>query len=420
MQTLRVDVIRNLKEGAGKTGAEVARGRLRGGFVVVEVALALTLTIGAGLLLRTFANLRGVEKGFDARNTLSFYISPRGKSEDTVANMNDLYRRALERLRGLPGVEAAALTNKLPLDRWFNLPYMLPGQSKPSGSAEYRLISNDYFSVMKMSLRRGRQFSDGDVVGAEPVIIINEAFARRNIANVEPLGGEVYICCGERGDLAMRRVVGVVNDTKQRGLDRLAPPTVFIPIGQATEGMKDLAQGVNFVIRTTGNPLALSAAVRDEMSRIDPSAPVMGLRSMEQLVGRAVAPQRFNMSLLGLFAALGLVLAAVGIYGVMAYGVSQRTREIGLRVALGAQESDVMKMVVKQGMMMAMLGIAIGLIAAFALTRMMEKLLLGVSATDPLTFVVITLLLTIVALLACYIPARRAARVDPMVALNRD
>jgi predicted permease len=420
MQTLRVDVIRNLKEGAGKTGLEVARGRLRGGLVVVEIALALTLTIGAGLLLRTFANLRGVEKGFDARNTLSFYISPRGKSEDTVANMNDLYRRSLERLRGLPGVEAAALTNKLPLDRWFNLPYMLPGQSKPSGSAEYRLISNDYFNVMKMSLRRGRQFSDGDVVGAEPVIIINEAFARRNIADVEPLGQEVYFCCGEGGDLAMRRVVGVVNDTKQRGLDRPAPPTVFIPIGQATEGMKDLARGVNFVIRTTGNPLALSAAVRDEMSQIDPTAPVMGLRSMEQLVGRAVAPQRFNMSLLGLFAALGLVLAAVGIYGVMAYGVSQRTHEIGLRMALGARGGDVVKMVVKRGMALAMIGIAIGLCASYALTRLMKTLLFDVSATDPLTFTVIALLLAIVALTACWIPARRAAKVDPMVALRTE
>jgi predicted permease len=166
LQTLRVDVNQNLKERAGKTGVEVARGRLRGALVVVEIALALTLTVGAGLLLRTFANLRGVEKGFDARNALTFYILPRGEKYDTVAETNDLYRRALERLRSLPGVEAAALTNQLPLDRWFNLPYMLAGQTKPSASAEYRLISSDYFNVMKMSLRRGRQFNDGDVVGA--------------------------------------------------------------------------------------------------------------------------------------------------------------------------------------------------------------------------------------------------------------
>jgi len=418
LQTLRVDVIRNLKEGAGKTGAEGARGRLRGALVVAEIALALTLAVGAGLLLRTFANLRGVDKGFDSRDTLTFYISPRGKSYDTVAKMNDLYRRALERLRSLPGVESAALTNQLPLDRWFNLPYMLAARSEPSGSAEYRLISNDYFDVMKMSLRRGRHFNEGDVVGAEPVIIINEAFARRNFANVEPLGQEVYVCCGGRGDLAMRRVVGVVNDTKQRNLSRPADAMVFIPTEQATEGMKEFARCPKFVLRTTGSPLALGAAVRSEMRMLDPAVPVDGLRSMEQLVGRSVAPQRFYMSLLGLFAALGIVLAAVGIYGVIAYSVSQRTHEIGLRMALGAREGDVMKMVVRRGMALAGAGVAIGLIASYALTRLMKTLLFGVSATDPLTFTVIALSLAIVALLACWIPARRAAKVDPMIALR--
>src|SRR5262245_42011048 len=416
LQTLRVDAIRNLKEGAGKSGLDVARGRLRGALVVVEVALALTLTVGAGLLLRTFANLRGVEKGFDARNMLTFYISPRGENYDTAQKMNDLYRRALERFRGLPGVESAALTNQLPLNRWFNLPYRLAGQNKPS-SAEYRLISTDYFSAMKMSLRRGRQFNEGDAAGAEPVTVINEAFARRNFANVDPLGQEVYVCC-ERGDLAMRRVMGVVNDTKQRGLSQPAPATVFIPIGQATEGMKEFTQYASFVLRTTGDPLSLSAAIRNEMRGLDAAVPVRGLRSMEQLVGRAVAPQRFNMSLLGLFAALGLILAAVGIYGVMAYGVSQRTHEIGMRMALGAQTHDVMRMVVKRGMALSLVGVAIGLTASYALTRLMKTLLFGVSATDPLTFIVIALLLTVVALLACWIPARRATKVDPMVSLR--
>lgn len=417
LQTLRVDVIRNLKEGSGKTGVDVTRGRLRGALVVVEVALALTLTVGAGLLLRTFANLRGVEKGFDARNTLTFEISTKGKKYDTMAKTNDLYSRALERFRSLPGVEMAALTNKLPLDRWFNLPYRMAGQDRPS-SAEYRLISNDYFNVMRMSLRRGRQFNDSDVAGAEPVIIINEAFARRNFANVEPIGQEVYACCGAGGDLAMRRVVGVVNDTKQRSLSRPAEATVFLPIGQASEEIKEIAHYASFVLRTAGDPLALSAAIHNEMRGLDPSAPLRGLRSMEQLVGGATAKQQFNMSLLGLFAALGLLLAAVGIYGVMAYGVSQRTHEIGLRLALGAQTRDVMRLVVKQGMALAMTGVAIGLIASYALTRLLKTFLFGVSATDPFTFTVIALLLALVALLACWIPARRATKVDPMVALR--
>jgi putative ABC transport system permease protein len=413
-----VDVIRNLKEGAGKTGADVARGRLRSVLVIVEVALALTLTVGAGLLLRTFANLRGVEKGFDERNILTFEISPKGKNYDTVAKVKDLYGRALERFRGLPGVEMAALTNKLPLDRWFNLPYRLAGQSQRAGSAEYRLISNGYFNVMKMSLRRGRQFNEGDVAGSEPVVIINEAFARRNFSDVEPLGQEVYVCCGERGDLAMRRVVGVISNTKQRGLDSPAPGTVFIPIGQATEGMGEQTRFASFVLRAAGDPSALIAAVRSEISQLDPAVPVRGVRSMEQLVGTSVAPQRFNMSLLGLFAALGLVLAAVGIYGVIAYGVSQRTHEIGLRMALGAQASDVMKMVVGRGMALAMIGVAVGLGASYALTRLMKTLLFGLSATDPLTFTVIALSLGLIALLACWIPARRAAKVDPMIALR--
>jgi len=216
----------------------------------------------------------------------------------------------------------------------------------------------------------------------------------------------------------MRRVIGVVNETKQRSLSHPAPQSVFIPIGQATESMKEQTRYASFAMRATGDPLTLSEAVRGEMRQLDPAVPVQGLRSMEQLVSRSVAPQRFNMSLLGLFAALGLVLAAVGIYGVMAYGVSQRTHEIGLRMALGARGGDVMKMVVRQGMALAMVGVAIGLIASYALTRLMKTLLFGVSATDPLTFAVMALSLGLIALLACWIPARRAAKVDPMIALR--
>ncbi|HMB27845.1 MAG TPA: FtsX-like permease family protein, partial [Blastocatellia bacterium] len=228
----------------------------------------------------------------------------------------------------------------------------------------------------------------------------------------------VYVCCDERGDLAMRRVVGVANDTKQRNLSSPSPATVFIPIGQATEGIKEQARYASFALRAKGDPSALSAAVRGEMRQLDAAVPVQGLRSMEQLVSRSVAPQRFNMSLLGLFAALGLVLAAVGIYGVIACVVSQRTHEIGLRMALGAQASDVMKMVVRRGMAPAMIGVAVGLGASYALTRLMKSLLFGVSATDPLTFIVIALSLGLVALLACWIPSRRAAKVDPMIALR--
>ena len=418
LQMLRVDVNRALKEGASKIGAGSARGRLRSVLVVIEVALALALTVGAGLLLRTFANLRSVEPGFETRNLLSFQISPRAKNYDTVAKINDLYLRGLERFRVLPGVEAVAVTNKLPLDAQFNFPYRLAGQSEFAGAVQYRLITPDYFRVMRMAVREGRQFDQNDKIGTEPVVIVNEAFARRNFVGAEPLGQQLCIGCERYGDPAMRRIVGVVNDTKQRSLGEPSPATVFIPLTQAPEGASGILRQSSFVLRTTGDPLLLSATIRSEMRQLDPSLPVRNLTSMEQLLSRSIAPQRFNLSLLGLFSALGLLLAAVGIYGVMAYSVLQRTHEIGLRMALGAQGRDVLKLVVKQGMALALVGVAIGLVASFALTRLMKNLLFGVSATDPATLAGVALLLTSVALLACYIPARRATKVDPLVALR--
>jgi putative ABC transport system permease protein len=417
LQTLRVDVNRALKEAAGKGGQSPARGRLRSVLVVAEVSLSLALMVGAGLLLRTFANLRGVEPGFEASNVLTVEVAARGKSYDTMTKINGLYGRALESFRSLPGVEAVALTNKLPLDRWFNLPYKLAGQSEWTGSTEYRLISPDYFRVMEMALRQGRSFDESDTAGSEPVIIVNEAFARRNFVEVDSLGQQLcvdFVC----GDRTLRRVVGVVNETKQRGLVQAAPATVFIPLSQTPENLKQVAQQSSFVLRTAGDPLLLSAAVRGELHQLDPLLPIKNVRSMEQLVSGSIAPQRFNLFLLGLFALVGLVLAAVGVYGVMAYSVSQRTHEIGIRMALGAEMRDVMKMVMAHGMALIGAGVALGLAGAFALSRVMDSLLFGVSARDFTTFGVTALLLGGVALGACLVPARRAAKVDPMIALR--
>lgn len=417
LQSVRVDVNQRLKDGARRAGAGVARGRLGSVLVVVEVALALALTVGAGLLIRTFANLRGVEPGFQARDLLTFSIAPRGKNYDTVAKTGDFYRRALERFGSLPGVEAAALTNKLPLDSQYNLPYKLAGQTQLAGAVQYRLISSAYFRAMKMTIRQGRSFNDDDTTGATPVIIVNEAFARRIFAGQEPLGRQLCVGC-EYGDPAMRQVVGVVNETKQRSLLDPAPSTVFIPITQAPDGVLEVLRQSSFVLRTAGDPLLLSAAIRSEMQQLDSNLPVRSLRSMEELVGSSLAPQRFNLSLLTLFAAVGLLLAAVGIYGVLAYNVSQRTHEIGLRMALGAQRHQVLTLVLKQGMRLALAGVALGLAASFAMTRLMKSLLFGVNATDPATLVGVSVLLLLAALLACYIPARRATKVDPLVALR--
>jgi predicted permease len=417
LQMLQMDVNHALKDGLGRTGVGAGRGRLRSVLVVVEVALALALSVGAGLLLRTFANLRGVDLGFEARNVLTFEISPRGRNYDRVAKLSDLYRHALERFSALPGVETAALTNKLPLDAQYNLPYKLLGQSKFAGAVQYRVISPEYFRVMKMTIQRGRPFDESDTVGAEPVAIVNEAFARSIFAGIEPLGQQLCAGC-EYGDPAMRRVVGVINETKQRSLSEAAPAAVFIPLTQAAEGVKATLRQCSFVLRTSGDPLLLSAAVRSELRQLDPTVPIRNLLPMEELVSRSIAPQRFNLILLGLFAALGLLLTAVGVYGVMAYSVSQRRDEIGLRMALGAQSGDVLELIMKQGMTLALVGVVIGIIGSFALTRVIKSLLFNVSATDALTFVAVSLVLTSVALLACWIPARRATKVDPIVALR--
>jgi predicted permease len=417
LQLLRVDVNHALKEGVGRSTAEIGRGRLRSVLVVVEVALALALSIGAGLLLRTFINLYGVNPGFEARNVLTFELSPRGKNYDSVAKLSDFYRRGLERFSALPGVETAALTNKLPLDTQFNLPYKLMGQTKFGGAVQYRVISPEYFRVMKMNILRGRAFGESDTANSEPVAIVNETFARANFAGVEPLGQQLCAGC-EYGDPAMRRIVGVTNETKQKNLTDAAPAAVFIPLTQAAEGVKGTLRQGNFILRTRGNPLLLGTVVRSELRQLDPTVPMRNLYPMEQLVSRSVASQRFNLILLGLFAALGLLLTAVGIYGVMAYSVTQRTYEIGVRIALGAKPGDVLKLIMKQGMTLTLIGVVLGVIASFALTRVIKNLLFNVSATDALTFVVVSLALILVALLASWIPARRATKVEPTIALR--
>ena len=417
LQVFRIDVNHALKEGIGKTGGRAGRVRLRSVLVVVEVSLAMALSVGAGLLLRTFANLRGIDPGFDPQNVMTVQISPSGRDYDTVTKLSDLYQRILERFSALPEVETVALTNKLPLDAQFNLPYKLEGQSKSTGAAQYRIVSPEYFRVMKMSIQRGRPFDERDTAGAEPVAIVNEAFARSNFGAVEPLGQRLCAGC-EYGDPSLRRVVGVINETKQRSLSETAPAAVFIPLVQAAEGVKNAARQSSFVLRTKGDPSLLGDAIRRDVRQLDPTLLIRNLYPMEHLVSRSVAPQRFNLILLGLFAVLGLLLTAVGIYGVIAYSVSQRTDEIGLRMALGAQSGDVLKLIMKQGVTLALAGVAIGVIASFALTRVINSLLFNVSATDALTFIAVSLVITSVALLASWVPARRATRVDPVVALR--
>jgi putative ABC transport system permease protein len=316
----------------------------------------------------------------------------------------------------LPGVESAAVTSTLPLVAWLNLTVGVAGKPDSMVSTEFRMITPDYFKVMKMSIRRGRAFTEADSGGGQPAIIVNEAYARRTFPNADPIGQSLTVE-GTR----VYQIVGVVNDVKQFSLGDPAPRTVFIPVAQVDDSVMRLARQfvtMKFAIRATGDPLALGAAVRQEMLKVDPSLPLTNMRSLEQIVGRSLAEQRFNSALLGIFAAIGSLLAAVGVYGVMSYVVTQRTREIGVRVALGARAGDVLKLIVGKGMALALAGVALGMAASFALTRLMKDFLFGVQPVDPLTFGLVALSLIVVALVACYVPARRATKVDPMVALR--
>jgi predicted permease len=419
LQAIRVDVNTTLKEGAGKGAAGAARGRLRNALVVVEVALSLVLLVGAMLLIRTFINLQRVEPGFEAQNVLTFQIALKGERYKTTSQTAAFYSAALERISSLPGVEAAAVTSTLPLNAQFNMPVTFSDRANATENAQFRMVTPDYFRVMKINVQEGRDFTAEDKAGAPPVIIVNEAFVRRFLPEANPFDQQLTI--GRNTLDPSRRIIGVVNDTKQFGMDKAAPPMAFVPLAQVSDRLLAIARtfvSSYITVRTTVAPLALSAAVKGEINAVDATLPLSQIRSMEQLVARSVAPQRFNMLLLGLFAGLGVLLAAVGVYGVMSYSVAQRTQEIGIRMALGARSADIVRLVLRQGLGTALIGVALGLLTAFALTRLMSSLLFGISPTDPLTFVAVALLLGGVALLACFIPARRAMKVDPMVALR--
>lgn len=414
-QSRNVDVNTTLKENANKGSR--ARGRLRGALVVTEIALSLALLIGAGLLLRTFANLMNVSPGFDPNQVLTFQVALSGERYDTIDKSARFYQAALERLRNLPGVEAAAMTNKLPLDWQFNMALSFADKPDQFQSVQFRTISPDYFKVMKIALRQGRDFTAADNASAPPVALVNEAFVQKYSEGKDPFARQFAIGRNE----AIRQIVGVVADTKQMGLDRPALPTVFVPIAQLSDKLMATTRAFNFthfVVRTGVDPATMQATLKREMAAIDPALPLAGFQTMNDLMTRSVASQRFYMLLLGLFAFLGMLLAAVGIYGVMSHSVAERTNEIGIRMALGAQQRDVLALVLRQGMTLTLLGVVLGLAASFGLTRLMQGFLFGVSTTNPLTFVVVTVLLSVIALFACWLPARRATKVDPLMALR--
>ena len=411
----RGDLNETLKEGGRSSGAATGHNRMRGLLVVSEVALSLVLLVGAGLLIKSFLKLSQVETGFNATGVMTMRLALTPQKYADAQRRAALYQQLLERTKALPGVEAVGTISELPLsgqenDTYFTIegkPPAAPGSE--DRLANFRTASPDYFRVMGIPLVKGRFFGDQDREGAPRVVIISETFARKFFPDEDPLGHRLTL---DLGDPWTGEIIGVVGNIRHRNLADEPFREMYTNIAQTPRGQ------VNLVVRTQSDPAAVTSAVKNEVQALDKDLPIYSPKTMAQRVSESAAAPRFRTMLLGLFAGLALVLAGVGIYGVIAYSVTQRTHEIGIRMALGAQRRDILKLILGRGIVLTLIGVGIGLCGALLMTRVMASLLFGVSATDPVTFFGVSLLLMAVALLASYLPARRATRVDPMVALR--
>jgi putative ABC transport system permease protein len=416
LQTSQIDIGESLKEGRGSSGPGIQR--IRGAFIASEVALTLILLVGAGLLIRSFWHLKQVNPGFKTDQLLTLQLSlPRTKYREGSQAVT-FYQQLQERLAAIPGVESASgasaiLLSKLPNSSGFSIENHPPDPTAQQVELPFDSILPSYFQTMGIQLIRGRDFAARDAQDAPRVAIVNEAFVNRYFPGDDPVGKR-FTFGDANNNPQWISIVGVVRDTKRQGLDAPIRIESWMPYAQAPSA------GMQIVIRTTGDSQTLVGAARKAVWSLDKDLPIQKIQTMERILDEGVAQRRLNMLLLGLFATIALIMAAVGIYGVMSYVVMQRTHEIGIRMALGAQMGDVTRLVVGQGMKLALLGVGAGLIATLALTRSMATLLFGVSAADPLTYVAIAVLLLAVALLACWIPARRTTKVDPVIALRRE
>jgi len=398
--------LRSLRE--SERGTTAHRSTARSALVVLEMGLSLVLLIGAGLMLKSFVRLLRVDPGFEAGGLLVFNVGlPPTTSPE---RQDDFYREVTDRLRAIPGVKSAAAVSRLPLSGGnSSRSFTLPG-SKQDFEGDFRVSTPDYFSTMGIPLLRGRVFTPHDNAQSSQVVVINQALAERTFPGEDPLGR--YLIHFGPND-AKLQIVGVVGNVRHSSLEEKPRPEVYLPFGQGHW------PSVFMVVRSqAADASTLIASAQTAVWSVDRSVALADVRTMNQVIARSVVRRKFTMSLLSIFAGLALALAAVGLYGVMAYSISQRTHEIGIRMALGARRADVLKMVIKQGMAMAGAGVVLGIVAALALTRLMSGLLFGVTASDPLTFLILASLLAVVALFANYIPARRATKVDPMVALR--
>lgn len=423
LKAMRPDMYETLKEGG--RGSSGARHRTQSVFVAVEMAMAVVLLIGAGLMIRSLAALWSINPGFDARNVLAFDISSTSSPNTTAAQLRTKYHETVRQLENVPGVEAVSIMGgSLPMTGDSEVPFWVEGKPKPASEQEmpfalFYMVTPHYHDVMRIPVQRGRALTERDDEHAPLVILIDTAFARTYFPHEDPIGKHVNL-----GFLDLQaEIVGVTGHVEHWGLGSKGHETLqaqlYLSVWQLPERFWPLlANGGSYVVRTAGTPLGVVSAIRTAAERMDSSSVLYDVRPMQTIVAQSVATQRLAMILLSVFSAIALLLSAIGIYGVISYLAGQRTHEIGVRMALGASSSDVLRMVLGEGMRITLVGVGIGIVAAVGLTRLITKIIYGVGATDPITFAGVAVLLTGVALLACYIPARRAMRVDPIVALR--
>jgi predicted permease len=415
-QVSKTDVHESLKENSrGAIGG--MRNRLRSLFVVAEVALSLVLLVGAGLLFRSFLELQSVNAGFNPQQVLTMRLSPSGANFQQDEQYIAFYKQVAERLNAIPGVETVGAINTLPLEKgpttaiWVEGRPQLPRDQWPG--VNYRNVTPNYFSALNIPILQGRGFDERDNAQAPLAVLINRAAAQRDFAGEDPVGKRINTGGTDNNNQPIWfEIIGVVSNVRSLELDTEPAPEIY------TSAFQDAFANMSFVLRAAIEPSGLTTAVRQAVQSIDKAQPVADIRTMEKIVSDAVTQPRFNFALLGIFSAIALILSAAGIYGVTAYTVSQRTHEIGIRMALGAQGRDVLTMILGQGLRLTAIGVGAGLLASFLLTRFLSSMLFGIGATDTLTFAVVAIILTGVALVACYVPARRAAKTDPMVALR--
>jgi len=424
----KLDVNSVLKEASGRSGTGLRHNRVRSILVAAEMALAVILVAGAALMIRTFVGLRSVQPGFDPHNVITMQTSLNGGRYDSTAKAENMIRQVTDHIEALPGVRAAAATIMLPIEGSINLPFTIEGRPPAkgdlyNGDEQWRFITPHYFSALRAPLLKGRVFDPRDTGNSARVLIVNQAFARKYWPKGDPIGQRITIGkgLGPEFEEPAREIIGIVGDVRETGLQGVDGAAMYIPESQTSDGLTKLANSViplSWIVQTAADPSSLSAAIQHEIRSVDSQLSASKIRTMDQVISESTARQNFNMLLLTIFAGLALLLAAIGIYGLMSYTVEQRTQEIGIRMALGADRSDMLKLVVRQGMLLTGVGVIVGLAASFGLNRLLANLLFGVKATDPVSYAAVAVILVSVALLACYIPARRATKIDPLVALR--